>query len=95
MTKVVTLSAHDVEALLNYQNVTKDIAWLTFGRAHVRPINHSAWAIGTMRHGRMHVRRIVWGRLMARSEKRDGEIIRRAEIFIKLESKKRERPRSR
>ena len=30
-----------------------------------------------------HVRRIVWGRLLARAEKRDGEIIRAARILVR------------
>jgi hypothetical protein len=53
------------------------------------PRNYDAWAIGTYeirrdgRIGRFHVRSVVWGRLMARSEKRDGERIKRAVIMIK------------
>lgn len=53
------------------------------------PRNYQAWAIGTYevrrdgRVGRFHVRRIVWGRLMARAEKRPGEAIRRAYILVR------------
>jgi hypothetical protein len=32
---------------------------------------------------RWHVRRIVWGRELARAEKREGETIRRAAILLK------------
>jgi hypothetical protein len=54
-----------------------------------RAINHMAWAICTVRPYRMgkgervHVRRVVWGRAMARAEKRDGEVIRRASIILR------------
>jgi hypothetical protein len=45
--------------------------------------NWSAYAVGKIiRGGRFKVRRIVWGRLMARSEKRKGEKIVRACIMI-------------
>ena len=48
-----------------------------------RPVNTECWAICT-RHGnhRWFVRRIVWGRVMARAEKRDGEVIKRAAILV-------------
>ena len=49
-------------------------------------VNHKAWAIGREESdGRIYVRRIVWGRVMARAEKRKGEVIRRAEISIREE----------
>ena len=45
--------------------------------------NESAWAIGRQGKGtRFHIRRVVWGRLLAREEKRDGEKIKRAIILI-------------
>lgn len=45
--------------------------------------NWQAWAIGSLnKRGQFHVRRIVWGRLMARSEKGEGEIVRRATILV-------------
>lgn len=44
--------------------------------------NSQAWALGTQRRNGFHVRRIVWGKLLAREEKRDGEEIRRASILI-------------
>jgi hypothetical protein len=46
-----------------------------------RPANPAVWAIGRLRRGRFYVRRIVWGRLMARAEQRDGETICRAMIL--------------
>lgn len=61
-------------------------------RKHLRfPRNYNAYALGTYeirrdgRVGRFHVRRVVWGRLLARAEKRPGERIRRAVIMIKEE----------
>jgi hypothetical protein len=53
------------------------------------PQNYEAWAIGSYRIrtdgrvGRFHVRRVVWGRLLARAEKRPGEVIRRAFILVR------------
>lgn len=44
--------------------------------------NAKAWAIGFHDRRGFHVRRIVWGRILARAEKRDGEKIRRATILI-------------
>ena len=52
---------------------------------HVRPRragNCNAWAIGRKRPGGFHVRRVVWGRLLAIEERREGEQIRRAIIFV-------------
>jgi hypothetical protein len=46
--------------------------------------NHGAWALCTKQgNGRWHVRRVVWGILMARAEKREGETIRRASILLR------------
>jgi len=50
-----------------------------------KALNSSAWAIGKESDGRMKVRRIVWGRLLARHEKRKGEVIRPAEIYLREE----------
>ncbi len=50
--------------------------------------NERAWAIGYTTAFRMgkgtkfHIRRVVWGRMMARVEKREGETIRRCAILI-------------
>jgi len=41
-----------------------------------RATNHAAWAIGTPSGVGFHVRRVVWGQLMAVAEKREGEEIR-------------------
>jgi len=49
----------------------------------VRPQNDAAYALGEyLANGRFHVRRVVWGRLMARSERRDGEVIKRVWLFV-------------
>ncbi len=48
----------------------------------MRPWNFEAWALGEMRGRRFNVRRVVWGRMMARSEKRKGELIRRVHLEI-------------
>lgn len=47
--------------------------------------NSQCWALGRQQRNGFHVRKIVWGRLMARMEKREGEEIRRASIFVKGE----------
>jgi len=48
--------------------------------------NHGCWALCTKQgNGRWHVRRIVWGIVMARAEKRPGETIRRAAILLRDE----------
>lgn len=50
--------------------------------------NGRAWAIGTFKPnrsskgGRFFIRRVVWGRLLAREEKREGEVIRRVVIVV-------------
>ena len=55
---------------------------------YVQPMNAKAWAIGhKLKNGRLSVRRIVWGRLMARAEKRDGEIITAARILVRRKEK--------
>lgn len=51
--------------------------------------NAKAWAIGAQgRHG-FHVRRIVWGLLLAWYERRDGEEIRAATILVERQHKRR------
>jgi hypothetical protein len=46
--------------------------------------NYGCWALCTKQgNGRWHVRRVVWGILMAREEKRPGEKIRRAAILLR------------
>lgn len=57
-------------------------AWLRFDHTARHAANSGAWAIGWIDRGRFRVRRIVWGRALARAEKRDGERIRRATIII-------------
>ena len=56
--------------------------WLRFAHGARHAANSGAWAIGFIDRGRFRVRRIVWGRAMARAEKRDGEHIRRATIIV-------------
>lgn len=49
-----------------------------------RASNHGCWALCSKQgNGRWHVRRIVWGILMARAEKRPGEVIKRAAILLR------------
>jgi hypothetical protein len=49
----------------------------------VRPQNERAWALVTKVKGRRPtIRRVVWGLLMARSERREGEIILPVRIEI-------------
>jgi hypothetical protein len=54
-----------------------------------RPRNADAWAIGTQRRNGFHVRRVVWGLLMAQCEQRDGEQVRKAVVLIEDEHRKR------
>lgn len=44
--------------------------------------NSTAWAIGHLERNGFHVRRVVWGKTMARAERRHGEEIRAATIMI-------------
>lgn len=49
------------------------------------PRNSYAWAICyDDARGSRHVRRVVWGRLLAREEKRPGEYIRRCQIMTRF-----------
>jgi hypothetical protein len=49
--------------------------------------NSSAWAIGRQRRNGFHVRKVVWGLLMAQCECRQGEEIRAATIFVEAKYK--------
>lgn len=51
--------------------------------------NHTAWALGEQRRNGFHVRRVVWGLLLAQHEKRDGEEIRAASILVERKFKQR------
>jgi hypothetical protein len=51
--------------------------------------NSSAWAIGQQRRNGFHVRRVVWGLLMAWEEKRADEEIRAASILVERQFKRR------
>lgn len=53
--------------------------------------NHTAWAIGRMQRNGFHVRRVVWGLLMAQSERRSDEEIRAASIMVEATFKRRRR----
>jgi hypothetical protein len=49
-----------------------------------KPTNAKAWALVSYRpSGRIYIRRVVWGRLLARAEKRDGETIKPVTIYIR------------
>jgi hypothetical protein len=47
--------------------------------------NTSAWALGKPAHNGFHVRRVVWGYLLAKEECRPGEQIRAAKIWVESE----------
>lgn len=49
----------------------------------VRARNCRAWAIGKPTSNGFDVRRVVWGRLLARAEKRPDEQIRVAVILVR------------
>ena len=53
------------------------------------PSNGDAWAIGVQRSNGFHIRRIVWGLLMAQCERRAGEQVRRATILVERKFKRR------
>ena len=44
--------------------------------------NADAWGVGVERDGWLRIRRIVWGRVVARAERRAGEVIRRVTIMV-------------
>jgi hypothetical protein len=49
---------------------------------HKRAANHKAWAIGAQQSNGFHVRKIVWGLLMAQAEMRVDEEIRAALLMV-------------
>jgi hypothetical protein len=53
------------------------------GGSPMKITNSSAYAIGQIRRGSFHVRRVVWGRLLARAEKRSDEMIKRVTIALR------------
>lgn len=57
-----------------------------------RAANTKAWAIGKQMGNGFHIRRIVWGLLMANAEKRIDEEIRAAVVMIEGTHKKRSNP---
>ena len=42
---------------------------------HKEARNHRAWGLGKWRGSKFEVRRVVWGRLLAREERRADEVI--------------------
>jgi hypothetical protein len=44
--------------------------------------NCSCWALGRQTKNGFHVRRIVWGYMLASHEVREGEQVRAATIFV-------------
>jgi len=53
--------------------------------------NSSAWAIGQQRCNGFHVRKVVWGLLMAQCERREGEQVRAAMILVERAFKRRKK----
>jgi len=51
--------------------------------------NHTAWAIGRPQRNGFHVRKVVWGLLMAQMERRPDEEIRAASIMVEQVWKRR------
>jgi hypothetical protein len=51
--------------------------------------NTSAWALGKPAHGGFMVRKIVWGYLLAKEERRPDEQIRAAKIWVESEYNRR------
>jgi hypothetical protein len=52
-------------------------------------VNSTAWALGEQRRNGFHVRRVVWGLLLAQHEQREGEEIRAASILVESAVKRR------
>jgi hypothetical protein len=50
--------------------------------------NATAWALGQQRCNGFYVRKVVWGLLMAKAEKREGEEIRAAMISVESKGKR-------
>lgn len=44
--------------------------------------NYRAWAIGTPQRNGFHVRKVVWGLVMADAERRQGESVRLATVMV-------------
>lgn len=51
--------------------------------------NHTSWAIGRQQRNGFHVRKVVWGLLMAQMERRPDEEIRAASIMVEMHWKRR------
>lgn len=66
----------DRSAIRSYRKLLKPSV------ARSRAANARAWAIGQQQRNGFHVRRIVWGLVMAQAEKREGEEIRAALLMI-------------
>jgi len=49
----------------------------------MRPWSSSRALCSKRPSGRIFIRRVVWGRLLARAEKRDGETIKPVTIYIR------------
>lgn len=55
--------------------------------------NGTSWAIGRKQRNGFHVRKVVWGLLMANAECRDDEEIRAASIMVEAHFKRRSKPK--
>jgi len=75
----VTLPRSDANMVLELTHIHRRIG------GYRLPQNCDAWAIGHVvaRSGRFKVRKVVWGRLLARAEKRKDEEIRQAVMWVK------------
>lgn len=51
----------------------------------MRISNPDAWAICRLNRRAWKVRRIVWGRLLARAEKRPGEVVMKVRLSLEAE----------
>jgi hypothetical protein len=54
--------------------------------------NCAAWALGTQMSNGFHIRRVVWGLLLAHEEKREGEEIRACTVLVEKFYKRRSKP---
>jgi hypothetical protein len=44
--------------------------------------NEDVWLLGYRDRGGFHVRKVVWGNMLARAERREGEEIRRGKVLV-------------
>jgi hypothetical protein len=75
--------------------IRRSLTEATVKMAMKHAANYQAWAIGRQQRNGFHVRRIVWGRVMAEAERRAGERVMPAIIMLKEPPPRKARPLTR